>query len=151
MRRSRTPKEHIGPIDPDASTLNQILHSEFRHSANAHDRSEEGIHLPALLRLRTVRVRATEYDPENAALDDMDHGGVARRTVGHSAATDKVFTSILPVRTDGAGGYWNGLTSVRLVSRRSSKELEVDVCPPVVAAGIGSTKTGESGALLFRR
>jgi hypothetical protein len=101
--------------------------------------------------LRTVRVRDTEYHPNNAAFDDVDHGGVTRRTVGPSAATDQVVTSILPVRTEGAGGCRNGLTSVpRLIPRHSSKELEVDVCPAVVAAAFGSTKTG-SGAVLFRR
>ena len=69
-------KEDIGPIDPDASTLNQTLYSGFRQSANAHDHSEEGTHLLALLRSRTVRVRDTKYDPENAAFDDVDYGGI---------------------------------------------------------------------------
>ena len=34
VRRSRTPKKNIGPIDPDASTLNQFLNSFRRATAN---------------------------------------------------------------------------------------------------------------------
>jgi len=35
--------------------------------------------------------------------------------------------------------------------RHGSKELEVGVCPAVLAAAFGSTKTGRSGAVLFWR
>jgi hypothetical protein len=37
------------------------------------------------------------------------------------------------------------------IPHHSSTELEVDVCPAIVAAAFGSTKTGRSGAVLFRR
>ena len=99
----------IGPVDPDASTLNKTLHLGFSDSANAQTSFRGSVALATPLGLRAVCVRDTDNHPGSRLRASWVMMGVRPANGLAFSGTGQAVTSIFQSHVDGAGGFVDDL------------------------------------------